>query len=47
MTISKIIERHSPGAFTVEDENGNWFFIQLAHKIEEQWKKTQKQIAQS
>ena len=42
MKITKIIERHSVGAFTVEDDNGNQFFIQLAYKIEEEWQKAQK-----
>ena len=41
MKITRLIERHSYGAFTVEDENGNQFFIQLAHKLEEAWQKQQ------
>lgn len=42
MKIKSLIERHSYGAFTVEDENGNQFFIQLAFKLEEAWQRQQK-----
>jgi len=35
--ITSIIKRHSYGAFTVEDEDGNHFFVQLAHKLEAIW----------
>ena len=37
MKIKRLIKRHSPGCFDVEDENGDCFRIQLAFKIEEQW----------
>jgi len=39
MKIKRVLERHSPGAFTVEDENGDQFFLQLAYKIEAIWQK--------
>jgi hypothetical protein len=35
--IVAIIERHSPGCFTVEDENGDQFIVQLAFQLEEAW----------
>ena len=41
MKITKILKRHSPGCFDVEDINGNCFRIQLAYKIEEQWQRWQ------
>ena len=37
--ITKILKRHLPGCFDVEDENGNCFYIQQAFKIEEIWQK--------
>jgi len=41
MKITKILKRHSPGCFDVEDINGNCFRVQLAYKIEEQWQRWQ------
>lgn len=37
MKISKIIEREGVGCFIVEDINGNWFRVQLAHRLEVIW----------
>lgn len=37
MRITKIIERNGVGDFIVEDINGNWFHVQLAHKLEAIW----------
>jgi hypothetical protein len=34
MKIKHLIKRESPGAFIVEDDQGNQFFVQLAHKLE-------------
>lgn len=39
--IVAIIERHSPGCFTVEDEDGSHFIIQLAHHLEILWQENQ------
>ena len=37
--ITKLIKRHSFGCFTVEDDNGNQFIVQLAHLLEDAWNK--------
>ena len=42
MKIQTIIKRHHYGCFDVEDTDGNQYMIQLAHKLEEQWQKEQK-----
>lgn len=41
MQIVKILKRHSPGCFDVEDSDGNQYTVQLAFKIEEAWKAAQ------
>ena len=41
--ITKILKRHSTGAFDVEDENGNCWFIQMAFKLEETWQAEQRE----
>lgn len=47
MKIKKLIKRHSPGCFDVEDENGDYFRVQLAFKIEEQWQRWQAMVKES
>lgn len=37
MKIKRIIKRHHFGCFTVENENGDRFLVQLSHKLEEIW----------
>ena len=37
--ITKLIKRHSFGCFTVEDDKGNQFIVQLAHLLEDAWNK--------
>jgi len=39
MKITRIIERHHIACFTVEDENGNHFLVQLDYGLEEIWQK--------
>jgi len=46
MKIKRILKRHHVGCFDVEDENGDCFMIQLAHKIEEAWQQAQKEKTQ-
>jgi hypothetical protein len=36
-TITKLIKRHSFACFTVEDNNGNQFRVQLAYALEDAW----------
>jgi len=47
MKIKRILKRHHVGCFDVEDENGDCFMIQLAHKIEEAWQQAQKEKTQT
>jgi hypothetical protein len=42
--ITKIIERHHIGCFTVEDIDGDHFLVQLAYKLEEIWQKREAAI---
>ena len=37
MKIARIIKRHHIGCFTVEDESGNYFLVQLDLGLEEIW----------
>jgi hypothetical protein len=39
MKITRIIKRHHIGCFTVEDQSGNHFLVQLDLGLEEMWKK--------
>ena len=34
-----MLERHHYACFTVEDENGNHFIVQLEYRLEEIWQK--------
>jgi len=40
MKITRIIKRHHFACFTVEDENGNHFLVQLDYGLEEIWQKS-------
>lgn len=42
MKIKTILRRHHYGCFDVEDMEGNQYMIQLAHKLEDQWQKEQR-----
>ena len=42
MKIKQIIKRHHYGCFDIEDTEGNCYMIQLAHKLEDQWQREQK-----
>jgi len=39
MKIKRILKRHHFACFTVEDENGNHFLVQLDYGLEEIWQK--------
>tara|TARA_R110002020_G_scaffold193923_3_gene394522 strand:- start:1506 stop:1667 length:162 start_codon:yes stop_codon:yes gene_type:complete len=43
MKIKRIIRRHHTGCFDIEDESGELFMVQLAHKLEEAWQEALKE----